>query len=97
MRPIYIFTEKVTISINTAEPVTEIKAAELEGGINAAEPVTEIKAAEPDGGIKASEPDGVIGAEADIENAISALADVPLCMVHKVMDVLREVCDEIDG
>lgn len=70
MRPIYIFTENVNISINTTEPVTEIKA---------------------------SEPDGVIGAEADIENAISALADVPLCMVHKVMDVLREVCDEIDG
>ena len=79
MRPIYIFTENVNISINTAEPVTEIETAELEGGINAAEP------------------DGVIGAEADIENAISALADVPLCMVHKVMDVLREVCDEIDG
>ena len=77
MRPIYIFTDNVNISINTAEPVTEIKVAELEGGI---------KAAELDG-----------GAEADIENAISALADVPLCMVHKVMDVLREVCDEIDG
>ena len=68
MRPIYIFTDNVNISINTAEPVTEIKAAELDGG-----------------------------AEADIENAISALADVPLCMVHKVMDVLREVCDEIEG
>ena len=77
MRPIYIFTDNVNISINTAEPVTEIETAELEGGI---------KAAELDG-----------GAEADIENAISALADVPLCMVHKVMDVLREVCDEIDG
>ena len=95
MRSIYIFTDNVNISINTAEPVTEIKAAE---------PVTEIKAAELDGGIKAAELEGGIkaaeldgGAEADIENAISDLADVPLCMVHKVMDVLREVCDEIDG